>query len=67
VNNLKQLREEKGYTQEQLANQFNLSLRSYQNYERDDREPKIRLANRIAKFFGTSVNAIWPDCNQAKQ
>lgn len=64
VNNLKKYREEKGYTQEMIATQFNMSVRSYQNYEADRREPKIRLANRIAKFLGTTIMAIWPDGNQ---
>ncbi|KHM52779.1 hypothetical protein NZ47_02780 [Anaerovibrio lipolyticus] len=65
MNNLKKYREEKGYTQEMLAAKFNITVRSYQNYEADRKEPKIRLANRIAKFLGTTIIAIWPDCNQS--
>lgn len=64
MNNLKQLREEKGYTQEMLAENIKISTRTYQAYESDRREPKIRLANRIAAFLGTTTKAIWPDGNQ---
>jgi len=64
VNNLKKYREEKGYTQEMLASSLNLPVRTYQYYESDRREPKVRLANRIAAFLGTTIIAIWPDGNQ---
>lgn len=65
MNYLKQYREEKGYTQEMVAAQVNVPVRTYQYYEADGREPKVRLAHRIAAFLGTSVDAIWPDCNQS--
>ena len=61
MNNLKFYREKKGYTQEQLADELGITERAYRNYEADVREPKARLADRMAKVLNTSVKAIWRD------
>lgn len=45
---LKAAREASGKTQSQVAKESGITARAYQNYERGDREPNVRVAFRIA-------------------
>ena len=50
-NRLKQLRMEKGLTQEELGNQLGLANNTISRYEKGDREPKIDTWQKLAGFF----------------
>ena len=55
---LKELRKEKGLTQEQLAEQFNVSRRSVSRWETGKNMPDICLLVEIAEFYDTSIPEI---------
>lgn len=55
---LKELRKSKGVSQEEVANALGVSFRAYQNYEYEQREPNIEMLNKMADYFGTSVDKL---------
>ena len=55
---LKELRKEKGLTQEQLAEQFNVSRRSVSRWETGTNMPDISLLVELAEFFDVSIPEI---------
>ncbi len=55
---LKELRKSKGVSQEEAANALGVSFRAYQNYEYEQREPNIEMLNKMADYFGTSVDKL---------
>jgi len=55
---LKTLRNEKGLTQEQLANKFNVSNRSVSRWETGTNLPDISLLVEIADFYDVDVREI---------
>ena len=55
---LKELREEKGYTQKQLADMLGVHSVTYLHYEKSQREPPLLLLAEMAKFFDVSVDYI---------
>lgn len=59
MNQIKTLRLEKGLRQEDIAAQANISLKSYQRYERGDRIPNIKTALSIAKVLNKDVSSLW--------
>lgn len=55
---LKELRLEKGMTQEQLAQALNLSKSAVVQYEHDKREPSFNALIKIEKFFKVSAQYL---------
>ena len=55
---LKELREEKGFTQKQLADKLNINSVTYLHYEKEQREPPLSLLADIAVFYGVSVDYL---------
>lgn len=55
---LKACREEKGYTQAQVAIYCDITEKAYQNYELMTREPKVEILIRIADLFGVSLDYL---------
>lgn len=55
---LKELREEKGYTQKQLAEKLGINSVTYLHYEKEQREPPLPLLADIAGFYGVSVDYL---------
>lgn len=55
---LKELREERGFTQRQLAEQLGINSVTYLHYEKDQREPPLGLLADIAKFYGVTVDYL---------
>ncbi len=55
---LKELRREKGYTQNQVAIYCDITEKTYQNYELMTREPKIEILIRIADLFDTTIDYL---------
>ena len=55
---LKELREEKGLTQKQVAAALNLNTVTYLHYEKAQREPPLSVLADMAKFFDVSVDYL---------
>lgn len=56
--NLRLLRKARGLKQQELADQLGISLRAYQYYERNEREPQLSVLVRIADYFGISLDEL---------
>lgn len=57
-NRLKQLRIERGLTQQQLADILNISKSSINMYERGEREPGFETLEAIADVFNVDMNFL---------
>lgn len=55
---LKELREEGGYTQKQLAEILRINSVTYLHYEKEQREPPLALLADIAVFYGVTVDYL---------
>lgn len=58
LHNLKLLREEKGISQQKLADEIGLSQQSINKYENHDIEPDLETLKRLSDFFETSIDFI---------
>lgn len=61
---IKELRQNKGWTQEKLAIESGISRVSIGNYERGDRVPPTDVSIKIAKAFDVSLNEIFGWTNE---
>jgi transcriptional regulator with XRE-family HTH domain len=55
---LKQLREERGLLQKQIAIELGISREAYCHYEKGNREPDPQRLKQIADFFNVSVDYL---------
>lgn len=55
---LKELREERGLTQKEVADALNIHSVTYLHYEKEQREPPLSLLADMAKFFGETVDSL---------
>lgn len=55
---LKELREELGLTQKQLAEKLELNSVTYLHYEKSQREPPLAVLANMAIFFNVSVDYL---------
>lgn len=55
---LRDLREDRDLTQDQLVKLLNMHKTTYTNYEQGKREIPFALAIRLAKFYNVSVDYI---------
>ncbi|NFQ86706.1 helix-turn-helix transcriptional regulator [Clostridium sporogenes] len=55
---LKELREEKGMTQEQLGKLLNITKQAVYSYEKGDNEPTIDSLVKIANIFNVSLDYL---------
>lgn len=55
---LKELREERGLTQKQLAEILHLHSVTYLHYEKSQREPPLLVLAQMALFFGVSTDYL---------
>jgi transcriptional regulator with XRE-family HTH domain len=55
---LKELREAKGLTQKQVAEDLSIQQQTYQRYERGRREPRIDMLIKLADCFDVSVDYL---------
>ena len=60
---LKELREERNITQQELADQLSCSQQSINNYENHGTQPDIDMLCRMADFFDTSVDYLIGNTN----
>lgn len=56
---LRAAREMSGKTQAQVAMEIGITENAYQKYEYGEREPRARMAVRVAKAVNSSVEVIW--------
>lgn len=73
---LKSLRREKGWSQQRLADELDLSKSSVNMYERGEREPGFETMEAIADLFNVDMNYLYgrtdikiadPDCTSAQE
>ena len=55
---LKELREERGYTQKQLSEELGINSVTYLHYEKEQREPPLSLLADISRFYGVSPDYL---------
>jgi transcriptional regulator with XRE-family HTH domain len=53
---LKELRQNKGVTQKEVAMKLNCTIDCYSKYERGLRSPDIGMLKRLSKYFGVSID-----------
>jgi len=58
-NRVKELRSERGWTQEELARAVGVSRQSINSIERNRYVPSLPLALKFAKVFGTATDEIF--------
>ena len=56
--NIKLLRQERGISQQRLADAIQVSQSSINKYENHNIEPDIEILKRIANYFNTSIDYI---------
>lgn len=59
INKIKEKREEKGLTQDQLAMELGVSRQTINSLEKGRYIASLQLAIKIAKFFQTSIESIF--------
>ncbi len=52
------LRENRGLSQKDVAQEFDVVVRAYQRYEYGEREPQLSTLIRIADFYGVSLDYL---------
>lgn len=55
---LKELRAEKGLTQGQVAEHFQISSVTYLRHEKGQREPSLEMLVGFARFFGVTTDYL---------
>lgn len=55
---LRELRENKGVTQKEVAIAVGCTSTVYSRYEREEREPDIATLCRLADYFGVSTDTL---------
>jgi putative transcriptional regulator len=58
-NRLRELREERGLTQEELAKALGVTRQTIIAIERGKYDPSLRLAFKIARFFGKRIEEVF--------
>jgi putative transcriptional regulator len=58
-NNIFELRTKKNLTQEQLAQEIEVTRATINAIEKDDYNPSLELAFRISKFFNKNIDEIF--------
>ena len=58
-NRVKELRSERGWTQQQLADAVGVSRQSINSIERQRYEPSLALALKFARLFGRPTDEIF--------
>lgn len=55
---LEDLRRERGYTVKKMASELNLAYTTYNNYEKNTREPDSDTLKKIALYFDVSIDYL---------
>lgn len=59
--NIKQLRQQKKMTQDQLAKKLGVSYQAISKWENNKNAPDVALIPKIAELFGVSIDALFSD------
>ena len=57
-NRIKELRKEKGLTQQELADRIGASKSAISMYEKGNRRPSFDIADALSDFFGVSIGYL---------
>ena len=60
-NNIKQLRQQKNLTQDQVAEKLGVSYQAVSKWENKANTPDLALLPAIAELFGVSIDALFSD------
>ena len=60
----KKFREEKGYTQQQVADALNINRTTYTYYETGKTEPSIETLHKLVQIFNITYEDILPDVEE---
>ena len=63
---IRDLREDKDLSQQELANVLNITQRTYSRYENDERNIPIEVICTLADFYKTSVDYLLGRTDQKK-
>lgn len=55
---LKELRQEKGVSQKEVASAIGVTLSAYSNYEQGIREPSYEILINICKYYGVTSDYL---------
>jgi putative transcriptional regulator len=58
-NRIKELRDDRGWTQQELADEVGVSRQSINSIERNRYEPSLELALKFARVFGLPTDEIF--------
>lgn len=58
-NRIKDLRSERGLTQQQLAERVNVSSRTIISLEKGQYNPSVLLAHKLAEFFDCTIEEVF--------
>ncbi|MFM2395160.1 MAG: hypothetical protein RLZZ546_3143 [Bacteroidota bacterium] len=58
ASNIKRLREEKGVLQKEIASITGLGISHYSKIENGQREASVELLDKLAKYYGISIDQI---------
>lgn len=65
--NIKELRQKRGYSQEDLAIFLNLTRTSVVNIEKGRQRPPIHTLSEIASFLNVHMSELFPSADEKKQ
>lgn len=60
-NNIKQLRQQKKMTQEQVAKKLGVTYQAVSKWENNSNAPDIALLPEIAELFGVTIDVLFSD------
>lgn len=63
MNQLKQIRLDKRWTQQFVANELNITKAAYSNIENGNRNPSLKVALQIQKLFGMQIEKLLENVN----
>jgi putative transcriptional regulator len=66
INRLRDLRAERNWSQQELADRLEISRQSVNAIETGRYDPSLPLAFKIARLFGATIEAIFRDQNERK-
>lgn len=64
---LKELRQERGLNQQELALKINTTQRNISNWENGNSEPDIQMILKMSRFFGVTVDYFIGCCEEINE
>lgn len=58
MNRIKELRKQTGKQQKEVANELKIPVSTYAGYERNEREPKLVMWQKLADFFNVDIGYL---------